>query len=276
MGNVTTKRKLVAGKRFATRILPFFAPLFFATLTAPSKTVEARSNVASHFNLDAEVKLNALKKSNFQMNLLEIYEQAGLEKKGMTFEVFDRAMIGYLNLKNAGLLSDKQLLSVVDFDLPSTKKRFWLIDLEKRKVLENTFVSHGKNSGGNMATQFSNTDDSNMSSLGFYVTGETYYGRHGLSLKLDGMDAAHNSNARLRDIVMHGAEYVSKDFINQQGRLGRSEGCPALPMGLHQEVIEQVQDRTVLFIHASVQPLQSRFLNQETAMEAFYKNDNLI
>ena len=90
-----------------------------------------------------------------------------------------------------------------------------------------------------------------MSSLGFYVTGETYIGRHGLSLKLDGMDDPYNTNARLRDIVMHGADYVSKDFIDQYGRLGRSEGCPALPMGLHEDVIEKVKDRTVLYMHAS-------------------------
>ncbi|MFC5269063.1 murein L,D-transpeptidase catalytic domain family protein [Adhaeribacter terreus] len=276
MGNVQNKRNMVKGKRFATRVLPFFAPLFFATLTAPSKTVEARGNVATHINVEAEAKLHALKVSNFQMNLLEIYEEAGLEKQGMAFEVFDKAMIGYLNLRNAGLLSDKQLLSVVDFDKPSTEKRFWLIDLKNREVLENTYVSHGKNSGGTKAKNFSNTDDSNMSSLGFYVTGETYIGRHGLSLKLDGMDEKFNSNARLRDIVMHGADYVSEDFINQNGWLGRSEGCPALPMGLHQEVINQVQDRTVLFLHASGHEYDSRFLNQKMAMEAFYNNENII
>src|SRR5688572_18101446 len=196
MSNIANKRKMVAGKHIATRILPFFAPLFFGTLTAPSKTVEARSNVATHFNVEAEAKLKALKNSNFQMNLLEIYEEAGLEKQGLSFEVFDKAIIGYLNLKNAGLLSEKQLLTVVDFDKPSTKKRFWLIDLKKRKVLQHTYVSHGKNSGGTMAREFSNENNSNKSSLGFYVTGQTYYGRHGLSLKLDGMDEYFNSNAR--------------------------------------------------------------------------------
>lgn len=276
MGNVANKRKIVAGKRIATRILPFFAPLFFGTLTAPSKTVEASGNVATHYNMEAEAKLKALKNSNFQMNLLEIYEEAGLEQKGMSFEVFDKAMMGYLNMKNAGLLSEKQLLSVVDFDKPSTSKRFWLIDIKNRKVLENTYVSHGKNSGENMAKVFSNSDDSNMSSLGFFVTGETYIGRHGLSLKLDGMDQKYNSNARLRDIVMHGADYVSEDFIRQQGRLGRSEGCPALPMGLHQKVINQVEGRTLLYLHASGHSYESRFLDQETAMEAFYQNENII
>lgn len=271
MVNVSDKRKLVKGKRLATRILPFFAPLFFGTLTAPSKTVEAKSaETATHFSIDN------LKNSNFQMNMLELYEDMNLEKQGLSFKVFDEAMMGYINLKNAGLLSEKQLLSVVDFDKPSTTKRFWLLDLKNRKVLENTYVSHGKNSGENMARQFSNSDDSNMSSLGFFVTGETYFGKHGLSLKLDGMDHPYNSNARLRNIVMHGADYVSEDFIKQQGRLGRSEGCPALPMGLHQKVINQVEGRTALFLHATGHKFQSRFLNQQTAMEAFYKNENII
>jgi len=271
MVNVSDKRKIVAGKRLATRILPFFAPLFFGALTAPSKTVEAKaSESATHYSIDK------LKNSNFQMSMLELYEKMDLEKQGMSFQVFDEAMMGYINLKNAGLLSEKQLLSVVDFDKPSTTKRFWLLDLKNRKVVENTYVSHGKNSGENMARQFSNSDDSNMSSLGFYVTGETYFGRHGLSLNLDGLDHPYNSNARLRDIVMHGADYVSEAFIRQQGRLGRSEGCPALPMGLHEKVINQVEGRTLLFLHATGHKYQSRFLDQKMAMEAFYQNENII
>lgn len=276
MANVTTNRKLVAGKRLATRILPFFAPLFFATLTAPSKTVEARSNVASHFNVEAEAKLHALKNSNFQMSLLKLYEDLDLEKQGMPLKTFDEAVMGYLNLKNAGLLSNKQLLSIVDFDKPSTEKRFWVIDLKKKKVLYHTYVTHGKNTGDNMAEQFSNVNDSNQSSLGFYVTSETYFGKHGLSLKLEGMDEKFNSNAEMRNIVMHGADYATEDFIKQQGRLGRSQGCPALPMGEHLEIIEKVRDRTTLFIHASKQAYNSRFLNQETAMQAFYNNENII
>ena len=271
MQKVKNRSKGKAGNTLAKRILPFFAPLFLASLTAPSKTVEAKSTKAA-----TSFSINALKSSNFQVSVLKIYEDLGLEKQGLSLKTFDEAIMGYLNLKNAGLLSDKPLLSIVEFDRPSTKKRFWLIDLKKRKVLKNTYVSHGKNSGENLAKQFSNVDDSNMSSLGFYVTEDTYFGKHGLSLKLNGMDEAYNSNAKLRNIVMHGAEYVGEDFIRQQGRLGRSEGCPALPMGEHMEVIEQVRDRTVLYLHASGQPYKSRFLNQETAMEAFYRSENII
>jgi hypothetical protein len=268
-GNNTTKG--LAGKRFAKRILPFFAPLFLASLSAPSKTVEARAALNA-----AHSKIEVLKNSNFQMSILEMYEDLGLEKQGLSLKTFDEAIMGYLNLKNAGLLSEKPYLSIVDFDKPSTKKRFWLIDLKKRKVLTYTYVTHGKNSGGTVARQFSNINDSNMSSLGFYVTEAVYYGKHGLSLKLDGVDEAHNSNARLRNIVMHGADYATEDFIRQQGYLGRSEGCPALPMGEHKSVIEKIQDRTALFIHSDKQNYNSRFLNQQTAMETFYNNENVI
>jgi hypothetical protein len=271
MQKVEKKSKVGAGNRIARRILPFFAPLFLASLTAPSKTVEAKSaKAATSFSMDA------LKNSNFQMSVLKIYEDLGLEQQGLSLKTFDEAIMGYLNLKNAGLLSEKPLLSIVEFDKPSTKKRFWLIDLKKRKVIKNTYVSHGKNSGENVAKKFSNVDDSNMSSLGFYITEDTYFGKHGLSLKLNGVDEAYNSNAKLRNIVMHGADYVGENFIRQQGRLGRSEGCPALPMGEHMEVIEQVRDRTVLFLHASGQPYKSRFLNHEAAMEAFYNNESII
>lgn len=270
MQTVMKKKRKSAGNRIATRILPFFAPLFFAAAGAPSKTVEAKTTNASHISMDA------LKNSNFQMSILKIYEDMDLEKQGLSLKTFDEAIMGYLNMKNAGLLSEKPLLTIVDFDKPSTQKRFWVLDLKNRKVLYNTYVAHGKNSGENHARQFSNTDDSNMSSLGFYVTEDTYFGKHGLSLKLNGMDQNHNSNAKLRNIVMHGADYVSENFIRQQGRLGRSEGCPAVPMGLHLPIIEKLRDRTVLYLHASGQPYNSRFLNQETAMEAFYKNESII
>jgi hypothetical protein len=270
MEEVKKKSKRTMGVRVARKILPFFAPLFMASITAPSKTVETKSTEATH------VRIDALKNSNFQMSILKIYEDMDLEKQGLSLKVFDEAVMGYLNLKNAGLLSEKQLLTIVDFDKPSSEKRFWLLDLKSKKVLHHTYVSHGKNSGDNIASQFSNVNDSNKSSLGFYITEDTYNGKHGLSLKLNGVDDAFNSNAKMRNIVMHGADYVNEGTIRALGRLGRSEGCPALPMGEHLSIIEKVKDHTVLFMHASGQPYNSQFLNQQTAMEAFYGNQNII
>src|SRR5690606_932140 len=108
-------------------------------------------------------------------------------------------------------------------------------DLKSKKVLFNTLVAHGRNTGQATADKFSNLPNSNMSSLGFYLTDETYFGKHGLSLKLDGMDNGHNDKARERAIVMHGADYVSDSFVKQHGRLGRSLGCPALPQEISKE-----------------------------------------
>eukprot|EP01132_Coremiostelium_polycephalum_P021988 gene21988-26094_t len=123
-------------------------------------------------------------------------------------------------------------LDIVDFDQSSTRKRLWIIDLEKKELLMNTWVAHGQRSGADVATSFSNNNNSLQSSVGFYITAETYYGQHGISLKLDGMDEGFNSNARSRSIVVHGAAYVGQHSIQALGRLGRSQGCPAVPAEL--------------------------------------------
>lgn len=141
-------------------------------------------------------------------------------------EVFNKAMHGYLNLRQAGKLRGKEVLSIVDFSLSSTKNRLWVIDMKANKVLFNTYVAHGQGSGNEFANAFSNEDNSHQTSLGFYVTGETYIGQHGNSLRLHGMDNGFNSAAFDRAVVMHAADYVSRDIITGQGRLGRSWGCP--------------------------------------------------
>jgi hypothetical protein len=143
----------------------------------------------------------------------------------------------------------KQILTVIDFSLPSNKKRLWVIDLKNKKVLFNDLVAHGKNSGGIYARKFSNTQSTYMSSLGFYLTGNTYQGKHGLSLTLNGMDKNFNDNARDRAIVIHGANYVGDDFIRKYGRLGRSFGCPALSMDICEKVIDTIRDGSCLFIY---------------------------
>lgn len=124
-----------------------------------------------------------------------------------------------------------------------------MIDLQNKKILFNDLVAHGKNSGGVYAQNFSNTENTYMSSLGFYLTGNTYHGKHGLSLILEGMDKDYNDNARNRAIVMHGANYVSNDFIKKYGRLGRSFGCPSLPPGIYKKVIDTIRDGSCLFIY---------------------------
>src|SRR5690606_1715776 len=137
--------------------------------------------------------------------------------------------IGYYQLKKECKIQ-KEILTIIDFTLPSSQKRMWVIDMKENKVLYNTVVSHGKNSGKEYATRFSNRPESHQSSLGFYATAETYIGKHGLSLRLDGLEKGINDNARMRDIVIHGASYANESWVDAQGWLGRSYGCPALPM----------------------------------------------
>lgn len=135
--------------------------------------------------------------------------------------------------------------------MPSTEKRLWVIDVETGEILFNDFVSHGKNSGELYATSFSNLNSSYKSSLGFYQTAETYTGKHGYSLRLDGLESGINDNARNRAIVIHGAGYANPDFIEKTGRLGRSLGCPALPEDSAKALIDLIKEKSCLFIYAN-------------------------
>lgn len=179
---------------------------------------------------------------------LKIYDQLQLNKIGLDKNVFEKALRGFEKLYNQGKVTT-EILSVCDFTKSSKEKRLFIIDLAKRELLFNTLVAHGKNTGEEFATKFSNEPSSYQSSLGFYVTGETYKGKHGLSLKLDGLEKGFNDNAEKRAIVMHGAEYVSENFISAQGRLGRSFGCPSVPVELHQSIINTLKGGSCLFIY---------------------------
>lgn len=188
----------------------------------------------------------------FNGEILSFYELAALESAGLNFDVFKKAMLGYHNLKDVNLLPrDRAILTVIDFTKPSTAKRFWVIDLNAKTLMFNTWVAHGQGSGDKVASKFSNVADSYQSSIGFYKTAETYIGKHGRSLKLDGLDDGLNSEARNRAIVVHGADYVSQEFIDKTGRLGRSQGCPALPMNLFADVIDNIKGNTLLFINGT-------------------------
>ncbi len=161
---------------------------------------------------------------------------------------FKKALLGFYSLKLKGLVQ-KDILTVIDFSMSSTKKRLWVIDLSLNKIIYNSVVSHGIKSGGEFATNFSNVQSSNKSSLGFYTTGEIYNGKHGLSLKLDGQENGINSNARARAVVMHGASYANPSILKSQGYLGRSQGCPALPENIKNEIIQLIKDKSCLFIY---------------------------
>lgn len=198
----------------------------------------------------------------------DLYEAVHLEDSGLSKSVFEKAVTGYFNLKIMGKVSNaKSVISIADMEQPSTSKRLWIIDLDKKEVVLNTWVAHGQGSGSDIATHFSNTNDSFQSSLGFYVTGEIYNGKHGRSLRLDGMDDGYNDNARMRSIVVHGANYVSQGTINALGRLGRSQGCPAVSPQCADRVISAIANKTVLFINGTDEKYTSRFLDEHVAAD---------
>lgn len=180
---------------------------------------------------------------------LELYQS--IETNGFEmpeYNSFSKAMDGFEVLKEKQIIQNN-ILTIIDFDLPSTQKRLWVIDMDENKVLFHSLVAHGKNSGELNADSFSNENESFKSSLGFFITNETYQGSHGLSLKLDGLEKNKNNNARCRAIVIHGADYVSEGFIREHNRLGRSFGCPALPLELTQSIISTIKNKSCLFIN---------------------------
>lgn len=167
---------------------------------------------------------------------------------GLNPHVLQLALTAYHKLRAEGY--DKQrVLTIVDYSKPSTKRRLWVINLNDLNVPFHELVAQGKNSGLKYATQFSNTPRSLESSIGVYLTGRTYDGEHGYSMRLNGLEKGFNSNARVRDIVMHSAYYVSEQFAHLHGYLGRSWGCFALNPKVATPVIKKIKDGTVLFAY---------------------------
>jgi hypothetical protein len=146
-----------------------------------------------------------------------------------------------------GVVERPRTLTVIDYSRPSTKPRLWVVDLTTGDVLFEELVAHGQGSGDNLATKFSDTPDSHQSSLGLFVTEETYTGKHGYSLRLAGLEDGVNSRARERAIVVHGAPYVSPGTVSTLGRLGRSWGCPALADAVARRVIDTIKDGSLIF-----------------------------
>lgn len=231
--------------------------------------------------LHVHAENNGIVKSSGQSNTMYInnlYQQidfGSFEK--LNPAVFEKAYQGFANLKLAHKLNpEKEIISICDYSLSANTKRMWVIDLHEKKVLYNSFVAHGQGTGEEFATEFSNKENSHQSSIGFYITGNTYIGEHGLSLYLHGMDEGFNSAAYERSIVLHGAAYVCESFINQHKRLGRSWGCPAVSTSLAPQLIPLLKEGTCLFVYyPSTQYLSSSFwLNKKPNIRDAEHNGN--
>ena len=177
--------------------------------------------------------------------------------------VFDLALGAVQCAVRSGAIADPSTLTVIDYSKPSSEKRLWVFDLRSHDLLYEELVAHGQGSGDNMANVFSNEPETHASSLGLFLTEDTYVGKNGYSLRLKGLDEGFNHHAGERAIVMHGAPYVSDDFVKKNGRLGRSWGCPALREGVAREVIDRVRGNGIVFSYYPNQDWldSSRYLN---------------
>jgi len=188
-------------------------------------------------------------KAAFAEEVSLLYEQINLKELGLTRQAFEYALKGYYYLLDHHWLAKTNILSICDLSQSSRNKRLYVLDLEQKTVLINTYVAHGRNSGLEYARSFSNNPSSHKTSLGFYVTGETYYGDNGLSLRVKGLERGFNDKANGRNIVVHGSEYVGPDFLRMNGCSGRSYGCPAVPSDEAGEVIDAIKEGSCLFIY---------------------------
>ncbi|WP_426672120.1 murein L,D-transpeptidase catalytic domain family protein [Mucilaginibacter sp. McL0603] len=214
-------------------------------------------------------KLSA--KDRFSQYIEDIYNTAQLNNAGMDMVVFQKAVTGFFNLKAANKVPQySSIVTIVDLGKSSCTKRMWIVDLINKELVLNTWVAHGNGSGNDMASHFSNTNESHASSLGFYLADDVYNGKHGRSLRLDGLDAGFNDNARARSIVVHAAPYVSQRNIERQGRLGRSEGCPAVSPKVAGKVINTIKGKTVLFINGNDYNYTSKYLDEDVAANYVY------
>jgi len=181
-----------------------------------------------------------------------VFAETGV--KGLSPEVLRMALDAVSCARSRGISGRDDLLTVIDYSLPSTEPRLWVLDLEREEVLFHELVAHGSGTGENHATRFSNVVDSRQTSLGLFLTGGTYEGGNGYSLKLKGLDEGINDRAEQRYIVMHGAPYVSAENARRQGRLGRSWGCPALSLESARSVIDTVKGGSFIFSYSAADP----------------------
>lgn len=216
-------------------------PIFFLgvlTIFFSSFSLNAATRNAAFVEADVIAKESAM-----------IYDSLKLEELGLNEKAFQYAYVGFTTLRNKGKLKNTNIISIADFSQSSCKKRLYIIDLTEMKVIKNTYVAHGRGSGSEFASSFSNIPQSHKSSLGFYITGNTYKGQHGLSLQINGIEKGINDKALARRIVVHGSKYVGEGFLETNPFTGRSFGCPAVPQDETEDIINTIKEGSCLFIY---------------------------
>jgi hypothetical protein len=220
---------------FAVLLLVF---LFLISLSGHAKNVSA-----SFITKPIAVK------NNVRFNAEKLYDSIGLANYGLSKKAWQYALKGYQKLLEKGRIEKSDVITICDFSLSSRQKRLFIVDLKNYDVVLSTYVAHGRRSGGEYAKRFSNRTNSHQSSLGFYITKNPYYGENGLSLRLEGIEKGFNDKALRRNIVVHGSEYASDNFLNANKFLGRSHGCPAVPEGDIDTVVSTIKEGSCFFIY---------------------------
>ncbi len=231
-----------------TVITIFF--LLFATAFKVADNPGKKSYAhTSHTSSSVKTTANKIASALIAAEATCLYDSMDLKSCGLSEKAFEYAYKGYRYLVNHHLLIRNDVISICDFSQSSRSKRLYVVDLEQKKILINTYVAHGRKSGSEFAKSFSNNAESHKSSLGFYITQQTYYGDHGLSLKIRGLEKGFNDKAYKRNIVIHGSEYVGPDFLSMNKFCGRSFGCPAVPSAETDQLIQTIKNGSCLFIY---------------------------
>ena len=201
------------------------------------------------------LSLTVFTKENDQFYAKNLYNEMKLNGL-INYQAFSQAIDGFNKIKN----KEKNILTIVDFSLPSTEKRMFVLDLDKKTILLQSYVAHGKNTGDLYAKSFSNKSNSNKSSVGLFLTEGSYNGRNGYSLRLNGLEKGVNDNAKKRNIVVHGADYANPKFIETSGRLGRSLGCFAVPESVNAEIINTIKGKSILYVYSNaIKPQNQKY-----------------
>ena len=234
--------KLIIMLSGSKRLLLFIIISCYTTVHAGTKPVETG-------DLFSDNAGNKLLPPDLQLKADFIYDSLKLNQAGLERDIFYKGYKGYLYFLYEGQLSNVSVMTIADFSQSSKNKRLYVIDLAKMELVINTFVSHGKNSGGDMATSFSNIKDSYKSTLGFLITADTYNGSSGYSLRFNGGEPGINDRVRFRDIIVHGSRYVNAEKAEEDGKVGNSLGCPAVPLALSRKIIDCIKGGSLYFIY---------------------------
>lgn len=218
-------------------------PILIAGSSPKDRNIPANFSIISVVTTEKSAEEIMIEKAD------SIYDTLHLLQAGLQEEAFELAYKGYYKLLEEGIVNRTEILTIADFSKSSSQNRLYIIDMVEGKILYHTLVAHGRNSGLNYATNFSNKPESNKSSLGFYLTLQPYFGDNGYSLKLKGLEKGINDKAYDRAIVLHGSDYVTAKFASSNGYLGRSLGCPAVPSKQNAGIINTIKNGSIMFIY---------------------------